>query len=147
MRVLVIDDDPATLKLVGKVLERRGYEIATAETGEAGLTLLEERNFHALVVDRHLPGMLGEEVARHARERKPHLAVVMISAVSRSKIEIGDFVEVFLRKPFEDLSQLEKAVSVAIRMREDALLRARLSQAPLPQFDEDTLPPRVPRAR
>jgi two-component system nitrogen regulation response regulator NtrX len=101
------------------ILTDEGYEVATAESGEAGLDALSSGSFDALFLDIWLPGMDGLETLRELRERNIETEVVMISghgtietAVRATKLGAFDFVE----KPLS----LEKTLLVlrnALRQR------------------------------
>jgi DNA-binding response OmpR family regulator len=61
-RVLVVDDDPAILQLVGDKLERAGYEVCGAASGQQALEVIERRGLpHLAIVDINMPGMDGFE--------------------------------------------------------------------------------------
>lgn len=63
--LLVVDDDPAFLKLVGAILEEElpTVQLELVRTGEEALRLLKVREFHGIAVDLHLPGVNGLELA------------------------------------------------------------------------------------
>ncbi len=61
-RVLLIDDDPALLKVVGKRLEVAGYELLTAKDGEEGLTKAQLGAPDVIIVDLVLPKKSGFEI-------------------------------------------------------------------------------------
>jgi len=77
-RVLVIDDEPEIADLLRAMLEGAGHEVATAETGEVALALLDEGRFDAIVSDLHMPRMDGAELWRAVRQRQPALARRML---------------------------------------------------------------------
>lgn len=113
-RVLVIDDDIDVCTLVAKTLSRAGYEVLTAQTGEAGLSLLEVSPVDCLVVDKQLPGMHGAEVLREARQRVPSLKVVLITGHPEPFSFEHDRPDVTLAKPFKSLAAIEEAVAQAL---------------------------------
>ncbi|WP_055529322.1 response regulator transcription factor [Streptomyces graminilatus] len=78
-RVLLIEDDPAVREGVELGLRRRGHEIRTAATGEAGLAALAEFRPDLLLLDLMLPGMNGVQVCRLVRERS-QLPIIMLTA-------------------------------------------------------------------
>src|SRR6185436_7093366 len=65
--VLVIDDSPTFLHELGGALERAGYGVVTAASGEEGLQIAATRRPGALVVDGVLPGIDGATVIRRLR--------------------------------------------------------------------------------
>jgi CheY-like chemotaxis protein len=67
-RALVIDDDPDLLMLVRRTLEfTAGWEVATAGSGAAGITLAHSARPHLILVDVMMPEMDGYEVCRRLR--------------------------------------------------------------------------------
>lgn len=73
-RVLVVDDEPQLCDLIREVLETQQIEVATAESGEVALELLQEARFDAVVCDLRMPGMDGPGLWRLCCERHPALA-------------------------------------------------------------------------
>jgi PAS domain S-box-containing protein len=61
---LVVDDEPAIRKLVARLLERRGFDVLEAETGEAALDLAEKFPVQLVLCDVRMPGMSGPELYR-----------------------------------------------------------------------------------
>ncbi len=113
-RVLVVDDEAEVCDLVARALTRAGYEVLTAETGEAAVLLLDVGPVDCLVVDKHLPGMHGGEVMAEARRRLPRLAVVLITG-HPEPLSFGEArPDVTLPKPFKSLQAIEEAVAQAL---------------------------------
>jgi signal transduction histidine kinase/CheY-like chemotaxis protein len=71
-RVLVIDDDRASLRLMQTALERLGYQAIGAESGERGLSLAEQVKPECIVLDLMLPGADGFEVLARLRADPEH---------------------------------------------------------------------------
>ncbi|MFD4832986.1 response regulator [Streptomyces uncialis] len=78
-RVLLIEDDPSVREGVELGLRRRGHEVRTAATGEAGLAALAEFQPDLLLLDLMLPGVNGVEVCRRVREDS-QLPIIMLTA-------------------------------------------------------------------
>lgn len=78
-RVLLIEDDPSVREGVELGLRRRGHEVRTAATGEAGLTAVAEFRPDLLLLDLMLPGMNGVQVCRQVRETS-QLPIIMLTA-------------------------------------------------------------------
>lgn len=76
--LLVVDDNAFARDVLQTVLQKRGYAVLVAESGEAGLTLAETQNVDAAIVDIFMPGMDGfatcgnlQAVARPRGRRLP----------------------------------------------------------------------------
>jgi signal transduction histidine kinase/CheY-like chemotaxis protein/PAS domain-containing protein len=67
-RVLVVDDDAATRKVVTHILQQVGYEADEAEDGERALELLESGSFDLVFMDVAMPGLSGIDVTRRIRK-------------------------------------------------------------------------------
>ena len=66
-RVLIIEDNPVNLELVVGILDSAGYEFVTAETAECGLQAARMERPDVVVLDVHLPGVSGYDVARRLK--------------------------------------------------------------------------------
>jgi CheY-like chemotaxis protein len=66
-KILIIDDDMDTLKLVGLMLQKQGYQIVAATNGPQGLAQAEVENPDLILLDVMMPEMDGYEVARRMR--------------------------------------------------------------------------------
>jgi pilus assembly protein CpaE len=66
-KILIIDDDVDTLKLVGLMLQKQSYQIVAANNGMQGLEKAENENPDLIVLDVMMPGMDGYEVAKRLR--------------------------------------------------------------------------------
>src|SRR4051794_29974262 len=65
--VLIVDDEPTLLDLLGSFLRENGYHVRTARSGEEALDKLAREDAAAVVLDLGLPGIDGFEVCRRAR--------------------------------------------------------------------------------
>lgn len=78
-RILVVDDETMSLKVMQKLIERLGHEVDTAASGKQALEALARGPYHLLVTDRAMPGMSGDELALRARENHPGLPIIMLT--------------------------------------------------------------------
>ncbi|HEX4199007.1 MAG TPA: response regulator [Caulobacteraceae bacterium] len=86
--VLVIDDEPTIRMLIVEVLEECGYAVIEADTGPAGLRILQsDARIDLLITDVGLPGgMNGRQVADAAREARPGLKVLFITGFAENAV-------------------------------------------------------------
>jgi DNA-binding response OmpR family regulator len=102
-RILVVDDDPAIVRLVGDKLDRAGFEVWTAASGQQALDVIDRRGLpHLAVVDVMMPGMGGFEFCRAVQEFTD-LPVIMLTAVDEEETVIQGielFAEDYITKPF-----------------------------------------------
>ncbi|MDX2435012.1 MAG: response regulator [Desulfobacterales bacterium] len=117
--VLLIDDEQQFLKVLEERLETRGLKVNTATSGEDALTLVDDRNFDAIVLDLAMPGIDGIETLRLLKEKNPDLEIIMLTghATVQKGIEAMKLgAEDFLEKPV-DLSVLLERISEAKNKR------------------------------
>lgn len=106
---LVIDDEPAILRLVATVLRELGVETLTATDAETATVILKSSKPDLIVTDVRLPGMSGVELAHYVKSRRRlrKTPVLLMSAYSEPKGHEGD---AFFPKPF-DITELEELFS------------------------------------
>ena len=78
--ILVIDDEPTIRKSVGRVLERAGYRVRTAATGDEAVALVRSEHFDAAICDLHIPGLSGLRLCEQIWLAAPDLAGRLILA-------------------------------------------------------------------
>ena len=103
-KILVVDDDLDTLKLVGLMLERQGYEITVASNGLLGLSKAATEGPDLILLDIMMPDIDGYEVTRRLRADPTlaHIPVIMFTAKSMVDDKVAGFevgVDDYLTKP------------------------------------------------
>jgi diguanylate cyclase (GGDEF)-like protein len=104
-KVLVVDDAPDTLEIIGKLLQFEGYEVITALTGEEGVRRAQEERPEVVLLDINLPGINGTEALRQIHGMTPLTCVVMLTAFATVENAIQALKEGaadFIKKPFEN---------------------------------------------
>jgi two-component system, cell cycle sensor histidine kinase and response regulator CckA len=118
--VLVVEDEEGVREVVGRMLERLGFQVITAVDGQDAIRVLREQDGEvtAVLLDVSMPRMGGRETVQLLRERSPELPVVLMSGYTEqdaaAKILDGTSGAVgFLQKPFlsEDLSSVLRQLS------------------------------------
>jgi adenylate cyclase len=127
-RVLVVDDQPANVRLLEAILAPRGYVVETASSGEEALALITESEPDLVLLDIVMPGMDGYDVCRKIRLRKEtaYLPVVMVTASGDEQkvkaLEVG--ADDFLTKPIVQSELLARVASLArIKRFQDTIKR------------------------
>lgn len=125
--ILIIDDEVLTLTNLKKTLEKEGYEVLLADTGEAGIDLFKTNHPNLVLVDLMLPGIDGIEVLKQIKEIDETTVVFMITAyeilekaVESMKLGAYDY----LLKPFK-ISDLKASVARALELQS---LKIRVSE-------------------
>ena len=114
LKILVVDDEPGIRSGVSRILtrftvdypfmdEQIGFEVLEAETGEAGLAIIEREPVDVVLLDNKLPGIQGIDLLKLIKEKQPDTLVTMITshasldvAIKATSIGAHDFVP----KPF-----------------------------------------------
>jgi response regulator RpfG family c-di-GMP phosphodiesterase len=118
-RLLVVDDEDTIRLVLAKYLRTRGFEVATADSGDAALETLAGARFDLMLCDVRMPGLSGVEIVPAALERDPDLGIVMLSAVNDAPTAteaMSQGVLDYLTKPIE-LQHLYDAVQRALHKR------------------------------
>ena len=117
--VLLIDDEEQFLKVLGERLETRGLKVNTVTRGEDALTLIDDENYDAIILDLAMPGIDGIETLKRLKEINPDLEIIMLTghATVQKGVEAMKLgAEDFLEKPVE-LSVLLERISEAKNKR------------------------------
>lgn len=114
--IVVVEDDELVLGLINDTLTELGYRVLLARTGREGLACL---GGHAdlLLTDVGLPDMSGIELVKAARQRRPELRVLYMTAYAEHMASNGEFLkpgQALLRKPFS-LEELSNRVHLMLR--------------------------------
>jgi FixJ family two-component response regulator len=114
--IAVVDDDPAVLKGLSRLLRSRAFRVQTFESGRDFLAALPHGLPECLIVDLQMPGMSGLELHKHLVRNGIPIPTIMITAqgeaASRGPREEASLVA-FLLKPLQDTS-LFAAINKAI---------------------------------
>ncbi len=79
MHILVVDDEREFLELMVNRLQKRGFAVSVASSGEQALDMVEKGGFDAMVLDVKMPGIDGIEVLRRAKGIRPELPVLLLT--------------------------------------------------------------------
>ncbi|HVL88746.1 MAG TPA: response regulator transcription factor [Actinomycetota bacterium] len=106
-RILVVDDDPAVREYASTTLESAGFAVTDVASGEQALDAMREQPFDVIVLDKAMPGMDGDEVARRLRDEPGggQLAIVMLSGLDSDQDQWDGWragVDIYVTKPFDD---------------------------------------------
>lgn len=134
IKVLLVEDEATLAMIIKDTLEIEGFEVATAEDGQVGLTMMPQFKPDVLVADIMMPQMDGFEMVRRIRLHDRHTPVLFLSARSA----IDDVVEGFelgaddyLKKPF---SMKELVVRLRALVQRASLHQPQSESAPTPSL-------------
>ena len=86
-KILVIDDDPAFVRLVGRTLTQKGYEVLSATSGGEGLRLLFAHRPDMVLLDVVMPGMNGWQTCSRIRDISD-IPIIMLTAHEKTEDDI-----------------------------------------------------------
>ncbi|MCW4116975.1 response regulator transcription factor [Aurantimonas sp. MSK8Z-1] len=126
-RILVVDDDPEIRRLLGRYLEGQGFQVLLAAGRRDCEAKIAEAEFDLVVLDVMLPDGSGLDLCRELRDRRPQLAIILLTALKEDVdriigLELG--ADDYLGKPFNP-----RELSARIR----AVLRRGGSERPAPE--------------
>ena len=102
MRVLVVDDDPPSLKMTAFLLSEEGYEVATADNGLDALRLVEQQAPDLVILDVMMPQVDGFDVCREIRAHSD-VPIIMLTALDSTDDMVRGFelgADDYIAKPF-----------------------------------------------
>lgn len=79
-RILVVDDEESQREMVGGFLEKQGYSVSLADSGEEALKQGQDKFFEIALVDLKMPGMNGIELLSKLKEINPEIQVIVMTA-------------------------------------------------------------------
>lgn len=131
MKMMLVDDEERYLQTTKKLIEKKGYEVITAQSGKEALDKLKPQSVHVVILDVKMPGMDGNETLRAIKAAYPLVEVIMLtghatvdSAIDGLKSGACDY----LMKPADIDEILEKAIA-AFEKRQRLEEKIRTAQA------------------
>lgn len=120
--ILIIQDSPSVNAMLKFRLERGGFAVDTAETGEEGIEKTKTFQYHLILLDYNLPGINGSQVCEvlKKRDNTRNIPIVFISAKDEDKLsqitrEAG--ADGYIGLPFEGKKFIEKIMDLLKKRR------------------------------
>ncbi len=161
--ILIVDDNPQNLQVLGKQLQELNYEIEFATDGKAAFEWIENKIFDLILLDINMPGMSGYEVCQQIRSKHElsKIPIIFLSAETERESILKGFdlgAQDYITKPFdsreliarvkthltlkqslEKLENLNKTLEQKVQERTQQLreLNAQLEATNLKLFDLD----------
>ncbi len=134
--ILIVDDVPQNIQILGNILRKEGYDIAFAKSGEETLKRVKNKDFDLILLDIMMPGMDGYETCKIIKEKerekeKSETPIVFLTAKNDTESTVKGFklgAVDFITKPFnatELLARVETHVSLkkSKKALEESLLK------------------------
>ncbi len=122
-RILIVDDDPRALELIGLILSGQGYEVRQAGNGMAALEQARAGLPDLIILDVMMPDMDGFEVTRRLRAdpQTAHIPIVMFTAKTMVDDKVTGFeagADDYLSKPVHPAELVARVKAVLARGRQ-----------------------------
>lgn len=122
-KILLVEDEVSIRKFIKINLEREGFEVFEAGSGEDGLEIAEREKPAIVLLDIMLPGMDGFEVCDKLRKSFPHLGIIMLTAKAEDYDKIMGLqsgTDDYLTKPFNPTELTLRIKSLERRLGTDS---------------------------
>ncbi|MFF3554345.1 response regulator transcription factor [Streptomyces tsukubensis] len=129
MRILVAEDEQVLAELIATGLRRAGFAVDTVYSGDAALAYLGLHDYDVVVLDRDLPRVHGDQVARQLVDSGARTRILMLTAATAAEDRVAGLdlgADDYLGKPF-DFPELVSRVR-ALRRRSARLVPPRLER-------------------
>jgi pilus assembly protein CpaE len=119
-KILIVDDDLESLKLIGLMLQRRGYTILAAQGGAQALSKAESEQPNLVILDVMMPDLDGYEVTRRMRAntKTSHIPIIMFTAKTLVGDKVAGFqagADDYLTKPIHPAELASRVEAVLLR--------------------------------
>ena len=112
LKIMLVDDEERFLETTRKLLQKKGIDAVTAESGEKALEMLRSNRAHVVILDVKMPGMDGIATLKEIKRQFPMVEVIMLTghATVESAIEgLKSGATDYLMKPADIDEIVEKA--------------------------------------
>lgn len=116
-RILIVDDEPAIVRVLQRSLLARKYEVLTSHDGEQALQLAEQHHPDLILLDINLPGLSGIDICKRLRAQSqlPSIIVISVHNKEREKVKMLDAgADDYIAKPF-GIDEVLARIRVALR--------------------------------
>ena len=120
MRVLLVEDDPATAKSIALMLKSESFVVDTTDLGEDGLEIGKIYDYDIIILDLMLPDIDGYEVLRRLRDARVDTPILILSGLSEldNKVKgLGFGADDYLTKPFEKRELIARIQAIVRRSK------------------------------
>ncbi|MDJ0647714.1 MAG: EAL domain-containing protein [Xenococcaceae cyanobacterium MO_188.B19] len=144
INILIVDDNPANLRLLSDILREQGYQARRAISGSLALKSLEATIFDLILMDINLPGMNGYEICEKIKQnsKTKHIPVIFISAYDEPLDKVKAFKvggTDYITKPLnneEVIARIENQIKIIRLQREISLQNIKLKQQYLKRTEQ-----------
>lgn len=119
-KILIVEDEQRLAQVLKKQFEDSGFEVDIAFDGYIGKQLVEQNNYHCIILDINLPLINGYDLCREIRKTNSNIPIIMLTALGTQDNKITGFnagADDYVLKPF-DFRELLARVYVFLRRSE-----------------------------
>jgi two-component system chemotaxis response regulator CheY len=129
-KILVLDDSPFMLKMIGDMLKKLNYEVTTVENGDEACQKVESTRYDMIITDMNMPAMDGLEFTKRVKTYPncKFVPIVMLSSEENvEKIHMAKKmgISTFLSKPLKE-AQLRTIVQITLNKRDTPRIPVKL---------------------
>jgi putative two-component system response regulator len=126
--ILIIDDDPDVLATLRRAF-RKGYNVLTADNGDAGISILNEQTVDLIICDQRMPGVTGDQVLQHALRVQPEAVRILLTGYSDMESLVSCVNEAHIYKYVAKPWDPQELSFTVVRALEAYDLKRRLDEA------------------
>jgi CheY-like chemotaxis protein len=115
--ILCVDDEENQLAVRKLVLEKEGFSVLTASSGQQALSLLACHQIDLVLSDHLMPGLTGTDLTRQIKVSNPDLPVILISAVNEIPADAA-FADLFMSKLDGPIAMCQNISAVLARPKQ-----------------------------
>ncbi|MDT0558620.1 response regulator transcription factor [Ichthyenterobacterium sp. W332] len=124
IKILLVDDEPDILEIIGYNLTAAGYQVYTAENGLEGIKIAKKQQPHLIVLDVMMPEMDGIEACEHIRKipELQHTIITFLTARGEDYSQVAGFeagADDYITKPVKPKVLVSKVKALLRRLKEE----------------------------
>ena len=141
-RILIVDDDPQSVKITRFALELENYIVEVADTGEKCIEKIESFYPHLVLLDINMPGLNGFDTIKYLRTHKQYISIIFLSADSNTDSIVKGLdsgADDYICKPYK-MDELRSRIRCQLRIKDirDELTIANIKLTELVDIDDLT---------
>jgi len=133
--ILIVDDDPSIRKVLAAILEEKGYNVETTDTGRKGIAKSKTKFYNIALIDIRLPDMEGTELLSQMKQTEPKMMKVIITgypSLQNAVKALNQGADAYIIKPLD----IDNALSVIRGLLEKQRESLKMTQEKIVEYIE-----------